>query len=78
MGLNTESLNDLDRHILDILEEGRATPTLIKKILNDQGKDYTRQYISQRLKRLAEHNHIVNIRNTGVYELTDDPRTNNA
>ncbi|QZA89068.1 hypothetical protein K0C01_02590 [Salinarchaeum sp. IM2453] len=78
MGLYADILSDLDRYILDTLTEGRATPTLIKKIRNDQGWEYSRQYISQRPKRLAEHNRVVNIRDTGVYELNDDPQVSNT
>ena len=46
MGLYAGILSDLDRYILDTLTEGRATPTLIKKIRNDQGWEYSRRYIS--------------------------------
>jgi len=74
MSLDAEALNEADRHILEILKQGRATPTLIKKLLSEQGSEYSRQYIAQRLKRLAEHGHVNNIRDTGVYELVNDPR----
>lgn len=75
MSLDPDALNEVDRRIIELLKQGRATPTLIKKLLNEQGEEYSRQYISQRLKRLSEHEHITNIRDTGVYELIDDPRT---
>ena len=74
MPLDADALNEADRQILEILEEGRATPTLVKKVLSERGKEYSRQYIAQRLKRLREHEHVKNIRETGVYELVDDPR----
>lgn len=76
MGLSPTDLNDLDNEILDCLQEGRATPTLIKRLLERKGTRETvsRQYVNQRLKRLTEHGHIDNILDTGVYELINDPR----
>lgn len=78
MGLSSADLNDLDNEILDCLHEGRATPTLIKRLLERNGtrEEVSRQYVNQRLKRLSEHEHVENLLNTGVYELTDDPREN--
>ena len=76
MTLDATELNDLDRQLLDLLHEGRATPTLARKLLITKGiqDDISRQYINQRLKRLAEHDHISNLEDTGVYELVSDPR----
>ena len=74
MALPPEKLNDADRVILDILQEGRATPTLVRRILEDRGNDYSRQYISQRITRLTEHGHLENLHDTGVYSIVDDPR----
>ncbi len=74
MTIQPEDLNDADTEILGVLAEGRATPQLIREELADRGRDVTRQYISQRLKRLREHGHVVNRQTTGVYELVDDPR----
>lgn len=78
MGLSSADLNDLDNEILDCLHEGRATPTLIKRLLERNGtrEGVSRQYGNQRLKRLTEHEHVENLLDTGVYELTDDPRGN--
>ena len=78
MGLSSADLNDLDNEILDCLHDGRATPTLIKRLLERNGtrEEVSRQYVNQRLKRLSEHEHVENLLNTGVYELTDDPREN--
>ena len=61
-------LNETDRHIIEILEEGRNAPSNIANRL-----DFTRQYVQRRLRRLEEHGHIQNI-GSGVYELHDDPR----
>lgn len=76
MVLSPTDLNDLDEEILDRLREGRATPTLIKRLLERDGtrKEVSRQYVNQRLKRLSEHGHVSNILETGVYELVNDPR----
>lgn len=74
MALQPEDLNDADTEILGVLAEGRATPQLVREELADRGRDVTRQYVSQRLKRLREHNHVVNRKETGVYELVDDPQ----
>jgi len=74
MTLTEDQLNDLDEKILDVLTDGRATPTLIKIILEDRGTEVSRQYINQRMKRLSEHDHIENLFDTGVYELVIDPR----
>lgn len=65
-----ERLNDVDRQLLALLREGRITPTLAMKL---ELPDKSRQYINQRLVRLAEHGHVENLEGTGVYELVDDP-----
>ena len=74
MTLTSGALNDLDRRVLDILADGRATPTLVQKLLANEGDEFSRQYVNQRLKRLEEHEHVRNLLDTGVYELVDDPR----
>lgn len=74
MTLTEEELNGLDEKILDVLTDGRATPTLVKMILEERGTEVSRQYINQRMKRLSEHDHIENLFDTGVYELVIDPR----
>lgn len=66
--LDPDDLNEADREILDELQKGRGTPKFLAERI---GTD--RSYISQRLKRLAEHN-IVEKLDTGLYELVDDPR----
>lgn len=73
--LSPDQLNELDRSLLDLLGEGRVTPTLARKQLADRDiTDVSRQYVNRRLKRLHEHEHIENLLDTGVYELVDDPR----
>jgi hypothetical protein len=77
MPLAEDELNELDKRILNALANGRATPTLLKKMFEKNGTDVSRQYINQRMKRLSEHSHIENLFDTGVYELTSDPRNDN-
>ena len=74
MPLTEDQLNDLDDKILNVLSDGRATPTLLKKTFEEEGTEVSRQYVNQRLKRLSEHDHIENLFDTGVYELVTDPR----
>lgn len=76
VSLTSDDLNDLDDLILDYLaEDGRATPSLLQKELKARGHDPgLRQNVNQRLTRLREHNHVRNLRDSGVYELADDPR----
>lgn len=73
--LKKSQLNDMDRAVLDLLDEGRVTPSLAQTLLvKREISDTTAQYINQRLKRLAEHGHVTNIEDSGVYELVADPR----
>lgn len=75
MVLSKADLNDADYDILDILASGRATPALVRTLLEEEyGRELSRQYVSQRMIRLAEHDHLKNVYETGVYELIDDPR----
>jgi len=60
------ALNDADRAIVGTLRDGRNVP---KNIADETG--YTRQYVSTRLKRLREHDVVVNI-GQGVYELVPE------
>jgi DNA-binding IclR family transcriptional regulator len=62
-------LNPTDLAILDLLEEGRCTPSYIA-----QETDYSRGNIQNRLLRLAEHEYIEQL-GGGLYQLTADPRT---
>jgi DNA-binding MarR family transcriptional regulator len=66
--LAPEDLNGTDKQILEELREGRVTPALIA---DRRGID--RSYVSQRLIRLEEHNHVEELVR-GVYELARDPR----
>lgn len=58
-------LSEADEKIIDHLREGRNLPS---NIAEDVG--FTRQYVSNRIKRLREHGYVENIGN-GVYELGD-------
>jgi|AntDeeMinimDraft_5_1070356.scaffolds.fasta_scaffold10213_4 hypothetical protein len=61
-------LNDADESIIDVLEEGRNTPSNIARELG-----YSREYVSQRLRRLREHS-IVNRIDRGLYGLAEAAR----
>lgn len=70
--LDPTDLNETDRAILDYLrDEGRASPTLFIRATD---ADTSRQWISSRFVRLAEHDHIRDLYETGIYELVEDPR----
>jgi len=66
--LAPRQLNDADKDILDVLQEGRATPGYLSE---KTGRDAS--YINQRLKRLEEHDHVHTLAR-GLWELVDDPR----
>lgn len=74
VALSGSDLNQTDERILEVLEQGRATPELVRIKLEKSGKEVSRQYINRRLRRLCEHDHVKNVESTGVYELVDDPR----
>ncbi|WP_331233938.1 Lrp/AsnC family transcriptional regulator [Natronorarus salvus] len=66
--LKPEDLNNTDESLLNILQEGRVTPTYAAEEMG-----VSREYASDRLKRLTEHGHVEKIA-PGLYELTSDPR----
>ena len=41
--------------------------------MSDDGEEYSRGYVQQRLSRLEEHGHATNL-GGGLYELVEDPR----
>jgi predicted transcriptional regulator len=59
-------LSQTDENILDMLEEGRCTPSYISDEL-----DLSRQHITNRLRRLEEHE-IVEKVHRGLYELEEE------
>jgi DNA-binding MarR family transcriptional regulator len=61
-------LNPTDHAILDMLQEGRCSPAYIA-----EEQDYSRQNITNRLRRLVEHGHVQKL-HPGLYELVQDPR----
>jgi uncharacterized membrane protein len=65
------SLNPTDRAILDLLNNGRCTPSYIA-----QETEYSRGNIQNRLLRLVEHGYVRQI-GGGLYELVEDPRNGN-
>jgi DNA-binding HxlR family transcriptional regulator len=60
------SLNEADEAILSELRQGRATATYLEERI-----DWSRQYLTQRLRRLEEHDIITNLEETGLYELNE-------
>jgi hypothetical protein len=74
--LDDDGMREIDRVLLDYLQNGRITPVYARERIVDNGirESITEQYCQQRLKRLVEHNHAVNLFNVGLYELESDPR----
>lgn len=60
-------LNDADKAILEELQHGRVTAAYL-----DRRIDWSRAYITQRLRRLQEHGIVSNLEETGLYELIVD------
>lgn len=61
-------LNPTDKAILNLLREGRCTPSYIAN-----EADYSRQNVTNRLKRLVEHGYVKKV-DSGLYELVEDPQ----
>jgi hypothetical protein len=78
--LAPEDLRDIDRLLLEYLEEGRITPVYARERVIDEGHrdSITSTYCGQRLQRLEEHSHVRNLYETGLYELVEDPRESGA
>ncbi len=60
-------LNEADVAILRELGQGRATAVFLENRI-----DWSREYLTQRLRRLEEHGIVRNLESSGLYELTDD------
>ena len=74
MALTEDQINDTDAQILDYLhDDGRASPTLFQRA---EDIDTSRQYVSSRFVRLAEHGHIRELYDTGIYEFVSHPGEN--
>jgi hypothetical protein len=72
VALKPDDLNTLDEKIINYLaNEGRASPTLFMRA---EDIDTSRQWVSSRFTRLAEHEHIRELYDTGIYEFVSDPR----
>ena len=63
--------NECDKAILSYLEEGRVTSAYLETEI-----EWSRSYITQRLKRLEEHELVQNLGDTGLYELSVDDINN--
>ena len=70
--LEDADLNETDRKILAMIAEGRVSPPYVSEEL-----EISREYASERLIRLKEHEHVERI-SPGLYELVDDPREDAA
>ncbi|MDL0118510.1 winged helix-turn-helix domain-containing protein [Halobacterium salinarum] len=62
------SLNPTDQAILELLNEGRCTPSYIA-----EETGYSRGNIQNRLLRFVEHGYVEQL-GGGLYELVEDPR----
>lgn len=62
-------LSEIDEDILDCLTHRPCTPCVIRHKLAEDGNDKSRQYISNRLRRLNEHGIVENLYDCGEYEL---------
>ena len=69
--MTTIDLNPTDHVVLDLLTEGRCTPSYIA-----QQTEYSRGNIQNRLVRLSEHEYVRQL-GGGLYELIVDPRDQN-
>nr|WP_227356086.1 winged helix-turn-helix domain-containing protein [Haladaptatus salinisoli] len=66
------SLTDVDKEILELLRDGRATQSYI---VDETGR--SRQYVHTRLGILAAAGYLENIHaKTALYELVSDPLAN--
>lgn len=88
MSLDPSDLDALDNLILDEFLAGRddgepwgrCTPTQIKRELESKDKldavgNPVRQTFHNRVQRLSLAGHLDNLHDTGLYQLTDDPRS---
>lgn len=67
--LEPRQLNETDEQILEFMAaHGRVSPSWVA-----QETDNPRSYVSQRLKRLKEHNHAEQP-HRGLWDLVVDPR----
>lgn len=73
--LTADDLRDVDQAILAYLDDAPVTPAYARKRLEQDGDEYSRGYVQQRLARLEEHHHVENLLDVGLYKLVDDPRS---
>lgn len=73
--LTPEELSEIDRFLLDLLQEGRVTPLYAKEQVIEEGfrETITREYCQQQLSRFVEHGHARKLAR-GLYEVNSDPR----
>lgn len=61
-------LNEADVAILGEIRDGRVTAAYLSSQI-----DWSREYITQRLRRFEEHGIVENLADSGLYELKSDP-----
>jgi DNA-binding HxlR family transcriptional regulator len=61
-------LNEADRAIVAELRDGRVTAAFLAHRI-----DWSREYLTQRLLRLEEHDIVTNLESVGLYELVEKP-----
>lgn len=69
---SADDLDDLHREIIDVLREGRVTPSYLAERTGE-----SRQLMNQRLRDLTMAGYVERI-HTGLYELVEDPREKDA
>lgn len=76
MGLSQDDLNELDEWILDFLGAHEwATPNLIRQQHGDVNEIKSRQWVSDRILRLEEHEYIERVHpEAAERQLVTDPR----
>lgn len=71
MALSSDDLSPAQRDALDLLRKGRVTAPFVA-----DETDYSLQYVREQLTDLTRHGHVKKI-HEGLYELVNDPESNN-
>ena len=73
--IDPEDLRAIDRKLLDYLNEHPVSPSYCqKRLIIEEDMEYSGGYVQERLAHFADHGHAVNLYDSGLYELTEDPR----
>jgi DNA-binding IclR family transcriptional regulator len=71
--MDAADLLDSDVAILDALGQGRATPAYLVEVTG-----LSKQTIHGRLNVLVAADHVRKVHESGLYELVDDPRSDDG